>query len=149
MASRSPAYIKSMIGRLRGTSNFTTTTSNAPKMKPAVSSTLELSPEFKARIKKGDFVPVCMAMGMIVTSTSIGLYTAMKELRYAPDVHLKKSRRETIPEVVEPERVVDESDRYIKKSLFRRLGHIKDTGAEIFFRQLKAETLKDIGVDPM
>lgn len=71
---------------------------------------------------------------MIATSTSIGLYTAMKELRHAPDVHLKKSRRETIPEVVEPEHVIDESDKFIKKSLFRRLGHIQDPNAEIFFR---------------
>lgn len=79
-------------------------------------------------------MPVCMALGMIALSTSIGLYTAFKELRHAPDVHLKKSRRETIPEVVEPDHVLQESENFIKKSFFRKLAHIEDSNPQIFTR---------------
>ncbi|KAI5660343.1 hypothetical protein M9H77_29136 [Catharanthus roseus] len=141
---RSPNYVKSMISRLRGGGSSSFTTSTTPKMKP-FSSALDFSPEFKARAKKGDIVPVCMALGMIALSTSIGLYTAFKELRHAPDVHLKKSRRETIPEVVEPDHVLQESENFIKKSFFRKLAHIEDSNPQIFTRQPKAETLKDVG----
>ncbi|MCD7458147.1 hypothetical protein HAX54_037412 [Datura stramonium] len=34
-----------------------------------------------------------------------GLHTVMQQLRRAPNVHVKKSRRETLPEIVEPEHV--------------------------------------------
>ncbi|KAK3015746.1 hypothetical protein RJ639_007873 [Escallonia herrerae] len=76
---------------------------------------------------KGDLVPVCVAVGMIVVSTSLGLYTAMHQLRRAPDVLVRKSRRETLLEVVEPEHVVDEAEKFITKSFFRKVGHVQDT----------------------
>lgn len=74
------------------------------------------------RVKKGEIVPMGMAVGMIALSTILGMYTAMRELTTAPapNVYVKKSRRETIPELVEPEHVLEESEKFIKNSLFRK-----------------------------
>lgn len=71
-------------------------------------------------------MPVCVALGMIGLSASFGLHTAMHQLRRAPNVHVKKSRRETLPEIVEPEHVAEDADKFISKSLFRKVAHIQD-----------------------
>ncbi|KAL6972943.1 hypothetical protein U1Q18_027118 [Sarracenia purpurea var. burkii] len=107
---------------------------------------------------KGDFVPVCVALGLIAMSATLGLYTGMHQLARAPNVRVRKSMRETIPEVVEPDLVVEEGDKFIKKSLFRQVAHIqKDPDnpfihdfnrCELLTRQPRAETLKSVGVDP-
>lgn len=82
--------------------------------------------QVKKRMKKGDFVPVCMALGMITLSTSLGLYTAMRELKDSPTVWVRKSRRETLPEVVEPEVVAKEAEKFVNKSLFRKIAHLQE-----------------------
>lgn len=75
-------------------------------------------------------MPKCMAVGMMGVSTSLGVYTALHQLRSAPNVRLKKSRRETVPEVVEPEQVAAEAERFVKKSVFRKLAHFKDVNRQ-------------------
>lgn len=75
---------------------------------------------------KGDFVPVYVSLGLIALSVGFGLHTATHQLTRAPNVFLKKSRRETIPEVTEPEEVVDKADKFIRKSFFRRVAHVQD-----------------------
>ncbi|KAL3512044.1 hypothetical protein ACH5RR_024761 [Cinchona calisaya] len=159
MALRSSSYLKSRVSRIRGTSNCTTST--GPKLTPFAPTLDYLSQhqDIKARAKRGDFVPMFVAIGMIALSTSFGIYTATKELRNAPSVYVKKSRRETLPEVVEPEHVLEESEKFIKNSFFRKIAHIKDktreqvildpTRKDILSRPLRAETVKDIGVDPI
>ncbi|CAA3000365.1 uncharacterized protein LOC111372331 [Olea europaea subsp. europaea] len=157
MAFRSSAYWKSLSNRLRGSSNFTTSTS--PKMK-AYSPAIDMlnSPTIKSKAAKGGFVPVFVAVGMIATSVGFGIYTALHQLARAPNVFVKKSKRETIPEVVEPEHVVEETDKFIKKSFFRKVAHVQDSDrheimpdpirGDMFTRRPRVETLKDVGVDP-
>lgn len=57
-------------------------------------------------------------------SMTLGAYTAKQQLLYAPNVFVSKKKRETIPEVVEPDYVVDEATKYFTKSLFRRVAHV-------------------------
>ncbi|KAJ0988717.1 hypothetical protein J5N97_007073 [Dioscorea zingiberensis] len=101
-----------------------------------------------------DFVPVYVALGMIVLSVSFGLHTAKQHVLYDPSVRVHKKRRETIPELVEPDRVINESDRLVNKSLFRRVAHLQDAGitdptrGETINRPRRAVTLKEVGVDP-
>ncbi|KAK6153854.1 hypothetical protein DH2020_013493 [Rehmannia glutinosa] len=149
-----------MANGLRGSSNFTTCAS--PKLKaytPTADHLLHESPGgIKSKLPKGDLVPVCVALGMIALSTSFGVYTALHQLGRAPNVFVKKSRRETIPEVVEPERTVEQAERFVKQSFFRKVAHIQDSDrqeimpnpirGDVFTRPLHVETLKDIGVDP-
>ncbi|KAJ8752589.1 hypothetical protein K2173_005478 [Erythroxylum novogranatense] len=161
MAFRSTGYWKSMVNRLRSTTTYATSTT--PKLKayaPSPSAELGPSQQRKFGRQKGEFVPVYVAIGMIILSTSLGLFTAKHQMMHSPGVRVKKKTRETIPELVDPDRVMDEADRFVKKSFFRKVGHVQefDTG----FRSTpnpnhkdafahgkpKAETLKSIGVDP-
>lgn len=86
----------------------------------------ERTPIINTRLGKGDFAPVSIVLGMVAVATSLGIYTALHQLHSAPNVHLKKSRRETIPEVVEPEKVMAEAEKFVKKSFFRKVAHLKE-----------------------
>ncbi|KAI9114396.1 hypothetical protein K1719_014624 [Acacia pycnantha] len=109
---------------------------------------------------KGDYVPVYVAIGMIALSAGFGLHTAWHQLRTSPTVRVKKQRRETLPEVVEPEHVAEESDKFIRGSFFRKVAHIQDKKYpekqvmpdpirnDAFAVPAKIETLKSVGVDP-
>ncbi|KAI9085152.1 hypothetical protein K1719_032863 [Acacia pycnantha] len=52
--------------------------------------------------KKGDYVLVFIAVGMIALSVGFGLHKAWHQLRTLQTVRVKKQRRETLSEVVEP-----------------------------------------------
>lgn len=110
---------------IRGGRHGRFATSTTPKMR-AYATTAVQHPASRKAVVKGDFVPVYVAMGMILMSATIGLHTALHELRYAPSVHLRKSRRETLPEVEDPDTVVHEADQFLKKSWFRKVAHILD-----------------------
>ncbi|KAK7399301.1 hypothetical protein VNO78_10482 [Psophocarpus tetragonolobus] len=75
---------------------------------------------------KRDFVPIYVAIGMIALSTGLGLHTAWQELRNSPAVSVRKKRRETVAEVVDPEQVAEEADNYVKKSFFRKVAHVQE-----------------------
>lgn len=77
------------------------------------------------RLPKGDFFPVCVALGMITLSTSFGIYTALHQLGRAPNVSVRKSRRETVPEVADPEHVTEDAEKFVKQSFFRKVAHIQ------------------------
>ncbi|XP_047313477.1 uncharacterized protein LOC124916759 [Impatiens glandulifera] len=110
---------------------------------------------------KGEYAPVFVALGLIIMSTTFGLHTAMQQLGRAPNVSVRKSRRETIPEVTEPERVLEDADKFMKKSFFRKVAHVQDYDRQdqvldrdpirpdVLARNPRAQTLKDVGVvDP-
>lgn len=78
------------------------------------------------RVIRGDFVPVYVALGMIMLSMSFGLNCAKQQLLYAPNVFVSKKKRETFPEVNDPDYVVDEADKFITKSFFRRIAHVQE-----------------------
>ncbi|KAL3818461.1 hypothetical protein ACJIZ3_004366 [Penstemon smallii] len=155
MAFRNAAYWKTMANNLQGTSNFTTSTS--PKLK-AYAATVDHSGGLKSKLPKGGYVPVCVAIGMIGLSGSFGLYTVWHTLGNCPDVFLKKSRRETVPEVEEPERVAEQAEKFVKQSFFRKVAHVQDFDrqevmpdpirGDVFNRPIRVVTLKDVGVDP-
>ncbi|KAI8529305.1 hypothetical protein RHMOL_Rhmol12G0215000 [Rhododendron molle] len=150
-----------MLSRLGAGKSPTFATSTTPKMK-AFALPLDLGHGKDAKQGappplKGDFVPVYVALGLIGLSATLGMYTAMHQLSRAPNVRVRKSLRETIPEVVVPELTVEEGDKFIKKSWFRKLAHIQEkddpivpthVNCEILVKPPKAETLKDVGVDP-
>ncbi|KAI4336413.1 hypothetical protein L6164_014944 [Bauhinia variegata] len=113
-----------------------------------------------SRPVKGDYVPVYVAIGMIALSTSLGLHTAWQQLRHSPTVRVKKQRRETLPEVVEPEHVVEESEKFLNKSFFRKVAHVQEyynpekqvipdpIRKDAYAHPPRVETLKSVGVDP-
>lgn len=141
------------------------TTSTTPKTK-AYASTADYGYVHQQQGKsskspaKGNFVPMYVALGMIALSTGLGLHTAWQQLRNSPTVRVKKQRRETLPEVVEPEHVAEESDKFMKSSFFRKVAHVQDHNnpekqvvpdpirKDAYAYPARVETLKSIGVDP-
>ncbi|XP_055828108.1 uncharacterized protein LOC129896275 [Solanum dulcamara] len=155
MAFKSSSLWKSMAARVSANSAFAK--SNVTKWR-SYASTAE-HPEAKHRgSMKGDFVPVYVSLGLIALSVGFGLQTAKHQLTRAPNVSVKKSRRETIPEVTEPEEVVDEAVKFIRKSFFRRVAHVQDFDnqsvmhypirGDVLAREPHTETLKSVGVNP-
>ncbi|XP_010265469.1 PREDICTED: uncharacterized protein LOC104603194 [Nelumbo nucifera] len=158
MVSRATGYWRSMLCRIGGHRPFATWTT--PTMKPfAPPSDAALSQALHSKTSrqvKGDLVPVYVALGMIMLSVSLGLYTAKHELLYSPTVYVRKKKRETLPELEDPDHVVDEADKFVKKSLFRKAAHIQDDKEETipnpmrgdpFNSPRRVETLKSIGVE--
>ncbi|XVF49482.1 hypothetical protein PTKIN_Ptkin04bG0016500 [Pterospermum kingtungense] len=160
MAFRSAGYLKQQLtNQLRGKATYATST--PPKMKPYVP-TADFGPAQDAKQlpkkMKGNFVPVCVALGMIAFSTSLGLYTALHELKDSPQVRVNKKRREMLPEVEEPDRVLSEADKFLSHSIFRKIAHVQDKGDDDhddFGDHIhahkptpKAETLESVGVSP-
>ncbi|XP_030548480.2 uncharacterized protein LOC115753802 [Rhodamnia argentea] len=162
MAFRSPGHLYSMLRRARGVSAGTSyATATAPKLKAYAPSAAGDIGRAERRAGKpwGEYVPVCVAVGMILLSVTLGLHTAKQHIMYSPMVRVNKSRRETVPEVVEPERVVEESENFLTRSFFRKLAHVQDivTGEAVdpdpirkdaFAHRPKAETLRSVSVKP-
>ncbi|GJN25455.1 hypothetical protein PR202_gb13283 [Eleusine coracana subsp. coracana] len=60
-------------------------------------------------------------------SVSLGLGTARQQLAHAPNVRVdKKKRAQTVPEVAAPDLALDEAERFVGKSLFRKVAHVQD-----------------------
>ncbi|KAL3570049.1 hypothetical protein D5086_027298 [Populus alba] len=156
-------YWKSMASRLRGTATYATST--PPKLKSYAETADQFGHQYHQESKhskkvRGDFVPVYVAIGMITVSISLGLYTAKQQVLCAPNVRVRKKTRETVPEVVDPDKVVDEADKFIRKSFFRKVAHVQEfdhnglqylpdpSRKDVFAQKPRAETLKDVGIDP-
>ncbi|KAF0897065.1 hypothetical protein E2562_032387 [Oryza meyeriana var. granulata] len=105
-----------------------------------------------AKKQVGDYVPVYVALGMIAVSVSLGLATARQQLAYAPNVRLDKKKRETVPEVAAPDMALDEAERFVGRSLFRKVAQVQDDrslrAGVADYPARKAVTLKDAGVEP-
>ncbi|XP_057516677.1 uncharacterized protein LOC130797905 [Amaranthus tricolor] len=140
-----------LLGRTQGIGTMTRT---IPKMK-AYAPAAEKDPS-KGK-ETGNYVPIYVALGMIGLAVALGVHTAKQQFMYAPDVVLKKSRRETVPEVVEPERVAEESKDFIKNSLFRKVAHVQEFETPVdnpihgnpLTREPRVESLKSVGVNPI
>ncbi|KAM0984722.1 hypothetical protein ACFX2I_012010 [Malus domestica] len=124
MAFRSMNHWKQMSTALCGYA-----TSTSLKMKPyspTAGATKKPQQSNVKRFMRGDFVPVYVVVGMITVSVGLGLHTTKQHLKHNPHVYVKNERKETLLEVVEPERVVAESDKFVKNSFFRKVAHVQE-----------------------
>ncbi|XP_062182906.1 uncharacterized protein LOC133887013 [Phragmites australis] len=104
---------------------------------------------------RGEYVPVYVALGLIVLSVSLGLSTARQQLAHSPNVRVDKKKRETVPEVAAPDLALEEAERFVGKSFFRKVAHVQDdrrlaagvADPVASYPTKKAVTLKDVGVD--
>ncbi|WVZ51412.1 hypothetical protein U9M48_002561 [Paspalum notatum var. saurae] len=108
-------------------------------------------PGGKAKLPRGDFVPVYVSLGLIALSVTLGLGTARQQLAHAPNVRVDKKKRETVPEVAAPDLALDEAERFVGGSIFRKVAHVQDdrslAAGVAEYPTKKAVTLKDVGVE--
>ncbi|XP_021905762.1 uncharacterized protein LOC110820563 [Carica papaya] len=161
MAFRSTRLYKFVATQLGGNAKYATWTPPKPKAFSQIGDVglIGRAEASKGRARKGDFVPVYVALGMIAMSTMMGLYTAKQQLMYSPGVRVSKKMRETLPEVEDPDKVVEEADKFVRKSFFRNLAHVQQHDfteipaidpicADDSVLRSHVETLKSVGVDP-
>ncbi|VVB13564.1 unnamed protein product, partial [Arabis nemorensis] len=150
-------HLKSMVQRLRAYTTATTPRSKA--YSPAATEYGGQRPSTTTTAStKGDFIPVYVSIGMISLSVSFGLYTAYHHLHENPSVRVKKKTREIVPEVEDPDKVLNEADRFANRSWFRKIAHVQEFDKQDviddpirkdqFAHKPRALTLKDVGVDP-
>ncbi|KAH9618172.1 hypothetical protein KSS87_004345 [Heliosperma pusillum] len=154
------ANLKGIRPAFKNVRNLATIAETSPKLESQTTNRLKKSLK-EELLPKGkplrDYVPVYVALGMITLSLSLGLYTAKQELLHGPDVRVKKTRRETLPEVVEPDTVAREAEDFVKKSLFRKVAHVQEfettlpnpVRGHLLSKELKVESLKTVGIDPL
>ncbi|KAJ4978253.1 hypothetical protein NE237_009033 [Protea cynaroides] len=159
MASKATSLWRSACTGINGNRSFST--SNRSKLRSSFSSITNFLHAYDAdpRPEKRDFVPVYVALGMILISSTLGAYMGLLHLMYEPSVRVNKKKRETLPEVEMPDEVVNEAKQFITKSLFRKVAYVQEFDPDhtisdpirkdVFgLPPLKAETLKDVGVEP-
>ncbi|CAK9178792.1 unnamed protein product [Ilex paraguariensis] len=104
----------------------------------------------------GEFAPIYMMLGMLAVALSIGAHTAKQQLVHSPTVFVNKKKRETVPEVDDPDVVIGSADKFVNKSFLRKVAHIQDHNYTLpdparpdpFTRSRDVETLKTVGVEP-
>lgn len=79
-----------------------------------------------SRRSKGEWVPVYVAVGLILVAAGFGAHTVTQQIGRAPGVYVKKSRRESLPEVDDPDQQLELADRFVNKSFFRKIAHVQD-----------------------
>lgn len=150
-------YLKQLANGLRGKATYATST--PPKLKSYSPTANNFGYDSKPPKKiRGDFVPIYVAIGMIALSTILGLHTVTQQLKNNPQVRVNKKRRESVAEVEEPDRVLNEADKFMKQSFFRKVAHVQEndvdyavddpTRGDIFVQQSRSETLQSVGVNP-
>ncbi|XP_077228316.1 uncharacterized protein LOC143861256 isoform X2 [Tasmannia lanceolata] len=125
MAFRPMSYLRAMVNRAGGNRCFAT--SSTPKVKSFESASHEtLDPNNKRRFMKAEFAPVAVALGLVVVAISLAIHTGKQKIMHLPGVYVKKKNRETIPEVVDPDDMAIEGEKYVNKSILRKVAHIQD-----------------------
>ncbi|XP_057507919.1 uncharacterized protein LOC130790877 [Actinidia eriantha] len=148
-------YWRSMVQVSAGNSRAFAS-STTPKMKlfaPTADSVHADQHHKSSAAMKGDFAPVVVVLGMIVVAVSIGAHTAKQQLFHSPAVQVSKKRRESVPEVDDPDFVVGDADKFINKSFLRKVAHIQDQPRTLpdpvrpnpYTRSREIESLKSVG----
>ncbi|XP_023513989.1 uncharacterized protein LOC111778418 [Cucurbita pepo subsp. pepo] len=80
----------------------------------------------RSEYMKGEYAPVYIVLGFVGIVLMMGTHTAKQQLLHSPVVNVSKKKRESIPEVEEPDTVINSADKFINKSILRKVAHIQD-----------------------
>lgn len=67
-----------------------------------------------------------VVMGMVAVAMVFGTHTAKQQLMHNPSVHVSKKKRESMPEVDDPDSAIRSADKFVNKSFFRKVAHIQE-----------------------
>lgn len=69
--------------------------------------------------------------GMVGVALMFASHTAYQQLARSPTVHVNKKRRESLPEVYDPDRTIDSADKFINGSFFRKITNIQESNPTV------------------
>ena len=76
---------------------------------------------------KFELAPLYVLLGMVGAGVIIGIHTMKQQLMHSPTVRVNKKRRASLPEVEDPEVIINNSDKFLQKSFLRKVAHIQDS----------------------
>ncbi|GLJ46230.1 hypothetical protein SUGI_0973940 [Cryptomeria japonica] len=121
MASRATAHWRSILSRYQNARLISTSTQF--KMQPHASAHGgAVAAAGSLRTFKTDYIPIYTLFGMILLAVSLGTLNVKHELVHCPSVFVNKKKRKTVPEVENSELVMQKSEDFVNKSIFRKLG---------------------------
>ena len=75
---------------------------------------------------KFELAPLYVLLGMVGVGVTIGIHTMKQQLMHSPTVRVNKKRRVSVLEVEDPEVIINNSDKFVKKSFLRKVAQIQD-----------------------
>lgn len=75
---------------------------------------------------KAENAPIYMVFGLVAAAVAIAIHTAKQQLVHSPVVNFRKTKRESVPEVEDPDAVISSADKFINKSFLRKVAHVQD-----------------------
>ena len=75
---------------------------------------------------KFELAPLYVLLGMVGAGVIIGIHTVKQQLMHSPTVRVNKKRRVSLPEIEDPELIINNSDKFVNKSFLRKVAHIQD-----------------------
>lgn len=106
----------------------------------------------KAKYLTGEWAPVMVLGGFMAVVVAIAGHSLWQQMAYSPAVHLTKKKRESMPEVYNPDVVVGSADNFVNKSFLRKVGNIQEKRFhdpsihDAYTRSREVESLKSVGI---
>ncbi|XP_019180339.1 PREDICTED: uncharacterized protein LOC109175527 [Ipomoea nil] len=109
----------------------------------------------KSWYSSGDAMPIWLLAGFTTMALGMAVHTAKNQLFHAPSVSVKKTMRENMVEVEDPQTAVNGADKYVSNSFLRKVSRIQDpetrvlqdpTRPDPFTIPRKYESLESAGV---
>lgn len=106
----------------------------------------------KSKFPTAEWAPIMVLGGFMAIVLSIASHSMWQQLAYSPQVHLSKKKRESVPEVYDPDVVVRSADKFVNKSFLRKVGNIQEKSFhdpsihDPYTRSREVQSLKSVGV---
>ncbi|XP_030469232.1 uncharacterized protein LOC115687722 isoform X2 [Syzygium oleosum] len=157
MAYRAAGYWRSMLSRAGASHHRSFATATKPKMFAATANAAHANHHHeRSLMMRGEYAPLGMVLAMVLVAMMMATHTAKQQLVHSPGVKVSKKKRETVPEVEDPDGVISSADKFLNKSFLRKVAHIQEDTRTIpdpvranpYTKPREAETLKMAGVNP-
>ncbi|XP_009801651.1 uncharacterized protein LOC107812330 [Nicotiana tabacum] len=144
-------YWKSVVNAVEANRSFPSST--APKFATATSGgsmhNANPTPPKSKFSMSGDLAPVYVLGGTLSVAIALCLFTMKQQLFHGPGVYISKKKRENLAEVDFPDATAGSANKYIDKSVLRKVGRIQEPNPAFdldpYTRPRKVESLKSVG----
>ncbi|KAI3720481.1 hypothetical protein L6452_21399 [Arctium lappa] len=114
----------------------------------------------RAKLKsRADLFPIYILFGFTGGAVFLAVKSVTQQLFHHPGVHVNKTNRSMVPEVDTPDTALASGDKFITKSVLRKVAHIQqrddiipvDRRTPDIYKSRRSDdstTLKTVGVEP-
>lgn len=125
------------------------------KMKKHTSTSNSNSSSSGGKLKsRADLFPIYILLGFTGGAVFLAVKSLTQQLFHHPGVHVNKTNRSMVPEVDSPDSALASGDKFITKSVLRKVAHIQKPDDDMdrltpdLYKSHDSTTLKTVGVEP-